>query len=401
MNSLFFRRLSLTIFCLFFTAAIFGCAAGDGDSSDDNDNGGDDGGDNGGDGGKGGGAPGESFVLNTNADDDGIAEATFEILPGTTKLAVTAEANDTNSIRFEEVSDDAGADYLSPGGEMISFASEFFSGSNTVSLPSRDVDPAVSSARTYRVRARIIDGRVQNPSAGTDVNFTINSRADGDLNNGTLLVNLFYVGEVGQSLSSKSAVTSAIADFRRIYSGAGISLRIVEFDVPGPTLLPDPFNGSDFYRAAANLGEFPSVNIFIAGDVEAATGQVLGISGGVPGPPIPGFRSGVIISILTGAGPDGDYDDVEIRLLGESMAHESGHFMGLFHPVDFSGSSVTAVDPLEDTPRCTRTANCEANDTLIRNIMYTSPVSVNGEILPQSFITAQQRGVMNRYVAVN
>jgi hypothetical protein len=35
--------------------------------------------------------------------------------------------------------------------------------------------------------------------------------------------------------------------------------------------------------------------------------------------------------------------------LGQTMAHEGGHFLGLFHTTEAEG---TAFDPLPDTPEC-------------------------------------------------
>ena len=141
--------------------------------------------------------------------------------------------------------------------------------------------------------------------------------------------------------------------------------------------------------------------MFVAGDVEDQEGTLLGISGGLPGPPVPSPRSAVVVSIVTGAGRDGAYDDEEIRLLGESMAHEVGHFMGLFHPIDFGGASVEAEDPLSDTPSCNTETDCEANGTLVSNVMYPTPVFEGTSLIPQNGLTAQQKGVLNRYVAVD
>ena len=98
-----------------------------------------------------------------------------------------------------------------------------------------------------------------------------------------------------------------------------------------------------------------------------------GISGGIPGPPRPGTpRSGVAVSVEL-AGNDSD-------VLAHVMAHEGGHFLGLFHTVEFFG----AEDPLPDTPTGGESQT---------NLMHPS---VGGE----TGLTEQQSQVMNRHLEV-
>jgi len=374
-----FRRflLALGLVCLF----ALGCAAGDGndENNDNSDNSG----------------TSDFFVIDKNID-SGRAEAEFSLPEGTTKFSVSAELEGSGSIRFEVVEDEEGRDYLSPGGAMLSFGEEFLPTINSVSVPSRDADGEIDSSLRFHVRVSS-----SGAAAGDVVHFIVNSRPDGNFSGGTLNVNIFYVGDIGQDSSSKNAVGAAVDEFRRIYGAAGIGLNIASRDIDGPALVPDPFNGGGIYQSASSLTQSPSVNVFVAGDVEGEEGTLLGISGGLPGPPVPSPRSAVVVSIVTGAGRDGAYDDEEIRLLGESMAHEVGHFLGLFHPVDFSGDSVEAEDPLSDTASCDNEVDCNQNSSLISNVMYPTPVFKGSSLIPQNGLTGQQKGVLNRYVAVD
>src|SRR5690606_22445195 len=70
---------------------------------------------------------------------------------------------------------------------------------------------------------------------------------------------------------------------------------------------------------------------------------ILGIAGGIPGPPgiAGGPHSGVAVTI------SGVLD--RPTLLGQVMAHEGGHYLGLFHTSEATG---TTHDPLPDTVQC-------------------------------------------------
>ncbi len=70
---------------------------------------------------------------------------------------------------------------------------------------------------------------------------------------------------------------------------------------------------------------------------------ILGVAGGIPGPPgiAGGPHSGVAVTL------SGAINDPPV--LGQVMAHEGAHFMGLFHTSEATG---TAHDPLPDTVQC-------------------------------------------------
>jgi len=87
----------------------------------------------------------------------------------------------------------------------------------------------------------------------------------------------------------------------------------------------------------------PSVSVFLV----RSAGIFLGLSGGIPGPlGVPGTRaSGVVLAaeMLRREG-----------MLGKALAHELGHHLGLFHPVERDGF---VQEPLDDTPECDDDAN--------------------------------------------
>ena len=94
-------------------------------------------------------------------------------------------------------------------------------------------------------------------------------------------------------------------------------------------------------------------------------------------------------------GPDALFSDEEVRILGETMAHEVGHLLGLFHPVEID---LDAWDALADTPRCERTSRCETQ--LGDNVMFPYPVCNWGGCQSQGNMTTDQVHVVRNYVGV-
>jgi Cys-rich repeat protein len=93
-------------------------------------------------------------------------------------------------------------------------------------------------------------------------------------------------------------------------------------------------------RAAGQGINFFFVQEIVGGDEGFI---ILGIAGGIPGPPaIMGTRhSGVALTMM------GFRDSPKV--LGQTMAHEGGHYLGLFHTSESNG---TSHDPLPDTAQC-------------------------------------------------
>lgn len=360
-----------------------GCAVGGGGSDDDDD---DD-------------FPQDerNFSIGATSDRNGEAAVTFQVPADSSKLAVTAIAGSGDVIRFAQFSSSNGVNYLNPGGIELSFADSFAPELNALMAPSRRVDPELVSGQTYTAVAQL-----GSSGSGTAVTFLVNSRADGSFSGGRLRVNLFFVGDVGADSGTRQVMAIALDEFRRIYGGAGIELDVVEFEIDGPTVIPQPFEGDSFYEQNSALSDSLGVNLFIAGDIEGSSGEILGIAGGIPGPPNPSSRSGVAVGIFPGAGPDGTYSNTEVRILGETLAHESGHFLGLFHPVDFSGDRAAETDPLDDTETCRMFAGCLANDSLTSNLMFVSPVADgSGGFVRQDQLSPDQAGVLNRNISVD
>lgn len=348
--------------------------------------------------GSGGSTADMNIEIQATTDEQGRATISF-VSADVNKIGITANTDDNSEIRFTRIQ--AGSNnYLTPGGQTVSLGGSFARAGNTVSIPSRIVDPVPSKNTRFDigVEVRNASGRSR------PITFNITSRNDNNLNSGTLRLNIFHVGAVAAEETNRTAVAEALREARRIFSSAaGIDVSIQEFDIDGPINLPYPDEGGRLYLDASKNAPSPAINVFIGGDVEGEhNGSVLGIASGIPGPSMPSRKSAVIVSLFTSAGSDGRFSSEDIRVLAETIVHESAHQMGLFHPVDFSGSVAVGTDPLDDTDDCNFYTQCVNNDSLTSNLMFTNPVTdSSGSLIPQNRLSEGQRGVLNRYIAVD
>lgn len=365
-------------------------ACGGGDDDEENGNPGD------------GGGSQDAFALSATSDGSGLARVLFQVPDGTDAFTVTAEAPGL-ALVFNSASTSS-RNFLNPSGLTLTTATSVFPDVQTITIPSRAEDGTLTDGDTYE--ASVFVGTSSNfinlsPVANQSVTFTVNFKDDGNLSSGVLTLNVFFVGSIAQRDDIRDIINRGLAEATNIFAGAGVAVNLNRFDLSGPSVVPDPGFADPFYLSASAIAPSPGVNVFVATDI-SGVGGALGIAGGIPGPPFPTTRSGVAISLVVSAGGDGTFSDAEVRLLGETIAHESTHFTGLFHPVDFRGSAVIDQDPLPDTPTCSNRSNCEANDSLARNLMFANPVvASDGTLIPQNQLTTGQRNVQNRYIAIN
>ena len=158
--------------------------------------------------------------------------------------------------------------------------------------------------------------------------------------------------------------------------------------------IPLPFAGDDLYaELSADSGETELLMVI----VETLDGGVnyLGYAGGIPGALTPSPRAAITLSWLANSGVDGHFNEDDIRLFGETMAHEASHYMGLFHPVE---ESLESRDALEDTQDCEPIEDCE--ERYGDNLMFPYPICSFSGCLPQERLTSDQTGVLHRYTGV-
>ena len=162
---------------------------------------------------------------------------------------------------------------------------------------------------------------------------------------GRLPVHLFFTGARGWTADTgpdDPDLQQAINRMRSAYAGVGISLGPITYDdVDAPQMVDATGGPGSELHALFALNTYPTgVGVFFVDRLTSPFGGGIGgVSGGVPGPTLHPEtpHSGVVVATAIEPSPEA---------IGRVMAHEAGHFLGLFHTVEFTG----LVDQIEDTP---------------------------------------------------
>ncbi len=228
--------------------------------------------------------------------------------------------------------------------------------------------------------------------SGSKINVIVQTKNDEDFDNGVVNIRLVYADGVDDNAAVTTAMAAGIERWREIWAPLGLRPNVTIESSSFDPDLPYPGDGSEeIYELVLDSDE-QEITMIVGETILGGT-DYLGVSGGIPGTLTANTRSAVVLSWLASAGPDGGFDDIDITILGETMAHEIGHYMGLFHPVEQAGWNTW--DACADTPDCTSESRC--TDQLGDNLMFPSPVCDMSGCVEQDQLSNVQAEILHRY----
>lgn len=335
-----------------------------------------------------------SGVIETNGRGEGRLVVPVE--EGETSLLVTAavEAPGRNHVRALQ----------GPGGDKVFDAfslydtrrnktnAGFVASVSTLNWPIQSGDPPLK-AGSWELSFGTLDASENWASAELAVDVLF--KRDPDPTHGRLHASIVLTGDLRTDPEMLRAIQVAADHWSAIYGAYGLELEWELYEYPVGDLHAPSLGSAEHYEAIADSTPFRSVNVVI---VERISGfdDIYGMSGDIPGPLVSSGRSGVVVSSLLAAGPDGLFSRQEERLFGETLAHEVGHYLGLFHPVELD---YDAWDAISDTPECRDERECI--NRLAGNLMFPYPVCDFHGCVPQDLLTSGQQEVTHMHVAVD
>lgn len=191
---------------------------------------------------------------------------------------------------------------------------------------------------------------------------------------GEIDLNIFFVSGIGHSSAADcqggSLLFNGLGYASGLYEAGGSGLSLVNvdcYDLAGTDAFGDIDSQDelgDLFALSAGAAD-ERLNLFIVDDfVGTELGFAAGIAGSVPIPmQVNGTRrSGVAVAI----------GGQTTTSLGETIAHELGHSLGLYHTSEFNnGGDTDLLDPISDTPTCPELAGSDPGTCLDdTNVMF-------------------------------
>lgn len=262
---------------------------------------------------------------------------------------------------------------------------------NTFGWPIVDQDAPLDEAK-WTAEIQATDGA--GVPIATDIAVSVLLKVDDDLEVGELPVHLVLQDDIGNDTDAVAAIDDAVAQWASLVASAGISLTVTQESDDGASVGAPGFSDPAPWQALGGRTPLRPVDVVFRRVIPEFP-TALGIAGNIPAPLVATGESGVLVGLDYAAGPDGGFDDLDLRLLAETLAHETGHATGLFHPVEIGWE---LYDALVDTTNCDREGSCE--EIFAANLMFPYPVCPTPvDCIAQDTLSADQRSVVHRYVA--
>jgi len=329
-----------------------------------------------------------------HAGPDGQLSLKFGVDEGQEAFLLTAEVEGSDLVHVSQVRDPEGTLLFDAQDEVVSdqwmTTAGFLDSVVSLNWPILPSHEALVPGR-WEVTLGTTDKTAQFVSADVDVHLLLKPQTRP---RAVLSVTLVYAGDTIDDTLLVEASREAVRHWQDIAQAWDVDVQVTEATYPIGDIRPPGTPAAQDVEAIAAASGIGGVNVILV-DGEVGSGGIYGMAGDIPAPLVATPDSAVLISMDMARGPDALFSEEEVRILGETMAHEVGHLLGLFHPVEID---LDAWDALDDTPRCERTARCE--NQLGDNVMFPYPVCSWGGCLPQGSVTPAQIEVVRNYVGV-
>lgn len=325
-----------------------------------------------------------------SAPSGGSTRVGFPIDDGETNLLVTVQADPLRSV-ISALDGPGGEAWAADTSALrIPTNAGFVNTVSVLNWPILDSDAPLSGGR-WSVSVGVVGDDLSYTGGDFRIDAWVATDATPEI--GTVEVTFLLADGLDADPGLAAALDEAAAIWTDLYAAVGLTLQVSEQPLTGDTPGLPGVNDPDLWRALSADG-ITRVNIVIAELIEEVP-DAYGLAGGIPGPLGSTGNSGVIVSATLASGQDGRFSTDETRILAETLAHETGHYLGLFHPVEIGWDRWDAVD---DTPECDSDASCAKE--LSGNLMYPYPVCTRLLCEPQADLTEQQGRIARRWTGL-
>ena len=272
-----------------------------------------------------------SEITQTN-EGDGYLSGSF-VVPSDGISFMLATFMDNNSVvAFYSLSDPDGTNILSSSSALYNLSSGRLGGYGFASVLIPHTTKFSAKAGTWTFKNYVNDRVKLSLRTGTTPSAA------------TITVQPYITGTTW----SANDIASALSVMSNIYNKNGITLSLkdtITISESQYATVSDNFTDSTT-SALVSQGSKDTVNLFFVEDQPSSETALFGVSAGLPGTMgIASSWNGVINYLSAHA----TGSNLISQLLGETAAHEMGHWLGLFHTTEANG---TSFDPLSDTAQC-------------------------------------------------
>lgn len=296
---------------------------------------------------------------------DGLLALEVVVEAGETSLMVTVDPEPATLARFVRVTDPSGAVVFDADEEVdatrLWTIAHLLNPVVSFTWPRLDSDgPLLPGTWTLLIqtgaRGDIWPDVVPEPDRDVDLHTFV--KTDADLGSGELAIAIVLAGAAADDADLVEALDPAVDELAAIFGAGGVDVALTWHTWPTVDFGHPLGDDIEAYASIALSTPEWAIPVIIVPAVEPFT-----YSAGVSpllGPLVPTESSGLLVVPRSpGVGPTtGPFSADESALVGRIMAHELGHYLGLFHTVEVAGDFGSPFDALDDTPECSGYEDC-------------------------------------------